>query len=86
MVPTTGWFTRSRATVSSLVLGVLVAPLALFVPADAASASPAPPPGVPDGLTKCTRAYAAWCGSLEVPLDRTGKTAGTVTIDFQYFP
>ncbi|HEX5017279.1 MAG TPA: alpha/beta fold hydrolase, partial [Actinomycetes bacterium] len=47
---------------------------------------PAPPPGVPDGLTKCTRAYAAWCGSLEVPLDRTGKTAGTVTIDFQYFP
>ena len=51
-----------------------------------ASAAPTPVPGVPAGLKKCTMASEAYCGSVVVPLDRTGATPGTITIRFEYYP
>ena len=51
-----------------------------------AVATPSPPPGVPAGLKKCTMASEAYCGSVVVPLDRTGATVGTITIRFEYYP
>ncbi len=63
--------------------------LALSVTAGAAvtaTAVPPLPPGVPAGLTKCTMASEAYCGSVVVPLDRTGSTPGTITISFEYYP
>jgi pimeloyl-ACP methyl ester carboxylesterase len=77
--------TRSRRTVAALIAVLIVASGAVALSTTAA-ASPAPPPGVPAGLEKCTQALLAWCGELEVPLDRTGRTLGTTTVRFQYYP
>src|SRR4051794_2280129 len=33
---------------------------------------------------RCPDDPAAWCGTLKVPLDRTGKLAGTIPIKFAY--
>jgi pimeloyl-ACP methyl ester carboxylesterase len=79
-------FTRAGATFSALILGTAALVAAVTGPVGAASASPSPPAGVPDELQKCTQALGAWCGSLEVPLDRTGVTPGTTTVRFQYYP
>ena len=43
-------------------------------------------PWVPSGLAKCTQITDAYCGRLEVPLDRTGTTPGTTTVTFWYYP
>ncbi|HYI74469.1 MAG TPA: alpha/beta fold hydrolase [Gaiellaceae bacterium] len=60
---------------------------ALAVVSGAASAgNPQPAPGVPPGLTKCTHAPGAWCGTVFVPLDRTGVVVGTTPIRFEYYP
>jgi pimeloyl-ACP methyl ester carboxylesterase len=77
---------RTRATIAVSILGATALAAALLGPVGSASASPAPPPGVPAGLEKCTQALAAWCGSLDVPLDRSGRTPGTTTVRFQYYP
>ena len=69
------------ATSCALLVG-----LAAVLPSSPALAGKQPPIGIPTGLTKCTQALAAYCGEIEVPLDRTGRTAGTTTIRFQYYP
>ena len=79
-------FTRSHRSLAALIAVLLAAPLALVAPVSSAAGSPAPPPGVPAGLSKCTRALDAWCGAIKVPLDRTGRTPGTTTVRFQYYP
>lgn len=48
--------------------------------------SPAAVPVIPDGLKKCAQIAGAYCGSLVVPLDRTGATPGTVEIGFEWYP
>jgi pimeloyl-ACP methyl ester carboxylesterase len=79
-------FTRSRGTISALILGIAALALAFVTVPGPAEASPQPPKGVPAGLSKCTQALQAWCGELEVPLDRSGRTPGTTTVRFQYYP
>src|SRR5262245_31580373 len=86
MVAKNDAFTRSRATFAAVIVGAVGLTLAVVGPTSPAAASPTPPAGIPDGLTKCTQALQAWCGRLEVPLDRSGKTPGTITIGFQYYP
>jgi pimeloyl-ACP methyl ester carboxylesterase len=59
---------------------------ALVVVGGAASAgSQQPAPGVPAGLKKC-KDVEAWCGSILVPLDRSGQIKGTTKIGFEYYP
>ena len=59
---------------------------ALVVAGGAASAgAQQPAPGVPAGLKKC-KDVEAWCGSILVPLDRTGQVKGTTKIGFEYYP
>ena len=48
--------------------------------------NPQPAPGVPAGLTGCTHAPGAWCGTVVVPLDRSGHVAGTTPVRFEYYP
>ncbi len=78
--------TRSRRTVAALIAVVAVASGVAAIASTPATASPTTAPGVPARLEKCTRALLAWCGELEVPLDRTGRTPGTTTVRFQYYP
>ena len=52
----------------------------------AATAAPPSDPAVPAGLKRCTAASEAYCGSVVVPLDRTGATPGTISIAFSYYP
>ena len=49
------------------------------------SGNPQPAPGVPPGLTKCTHAPGAWCGTVLVPLDRSGRVSGTTAVRFEYY-
>ena len=51
-----------------------------------ATAAPPSDPAVPTGLKRCTAASEAYCGSVVVPLDRTGATPGTISIAFEYYP
>jgi pimeloyl-ACP methyl ester carboxylesterase len=61
--------------------------VALVVVSGAASAgNPQPAPGVPAGLTRCTHAPGAWCGTVVVPLDRSGHVSGTTPVRFEYYP
>jgi hypothetical protein len=62
-----------RRTWLVLVLSATVlSAAAIAVPPATAAASPAP--GVPAGLKKRTMASEAYCGSVVMPLDRTGAT------------
>ena len=71
-----------RALVAlAFLLASLVAPA---VPP--ATATPPSDPAVPAGLKRCTAASEAYCGSVVVPLDRTGATPGTISIAFEYYP
>ena len=70
-----------RRTWLVLVLSATLLSAAAAVPPAAAAPSA---PGVPAGLKKCTMSSEAWCGSVVVPLDRTGATPGTITISFEY--
>ena len=47
--------------------------------------TPARPRG-PAGLQRCSADSEAYCGSVEVPLDRTGATPGSLSIAFRYYP
>ena len=68
-------FTRSRGTIlPHSSSGSCAGTWRSSHPPAPAAASPQPPSGVPAGLTKCTQALPAWCGQIEVPLDRTGRT------------
>ena len=60
--------------------------VALVAVSAAASGNPQPAPGVPPGLTKCTHAPGAWCGSVLVTLDRSGRVSGTTPVRFEYYP
>jgi len=71
-----------RRTAISLLLAVTAMPLFALAPVAAAPAIP----GVPDGLKKCAMGAEAYCGSVVVPLDRTGATPGTLEIHFEYYP
>ena len=65
----------------------MAAVAALVAVSGAGSAgNPQPAPGVPPGLTKCTHAPGAWCGTVLVPLDRSGRVAGTTAVRFEYYP
>ena len=79
-------FNRSSGTLSALILGITALALAFVTLPGQAAASPQPPNGVPAGLEKCTQALQAWCGELDVPLDRSGGTPGTTTVRFQCYP
>lgn len=74
---------RMRTTLTTLI-AVLGLTLTLL-PATTAGADPRPDRGIPPGLTKCHHPPHALCGTIEVPLDRTGHTSGTVTIGFEYY-
>lgn len=79
---------RRRAVVALLAL--LLATGLLPVVAQAAPAQLAATRAAGDPvaqLAHCQRAgVPARCGSIRVPLDRTGATAGRVTIGFEYYP
>ena len=69
-------------------LGFVVAAFVALVAVSGAASSgnPQPAPGVPPGLTRCTHAPGAWCGTVVVPLDRSGRVAGTTPVRFEYYP
>lgn len=66
--------------VATAILAALV-----VVGGAASSASQQPASGVPAGLKKC-KDVEAWCGSIIVPLDRSGQVKGTTKIGFEYYP
>jgi pimeloyl-ACP methyl ester carboxylesterase len=37
-------------------------------------------------LTFCNGVYGGYCGSIDRPIDPTGKVAGTITVGFEYYP
>jgi pimeloyl-ACP methyl ester carboxylesterase len=58
----------------------------VLVSAAPSAGNPQPAPGVPAGLTRCTHAPGAWCGTVFVPLDRSGLVPGTTPVRFEYYP
>ena len=58
----------------------------LATPAIPVAAAPSLDPGVPAGLRQCSADSEAYCGSVDVPLDRTGATPGSLSIAFRYYP
>ncbi len=66
--------------------------LALFIlllAAPSARAADAPAPTLKVGsltLTFCNREYTGYCGSITVPLDRSGIYPGTLTVGFEFYP
>jgi pimeloyl-ACP methyl ester carboxylesterase len=63
--------------------------LVQLLTAPAAWAAIAPPPAIVVGaltLTYCNREYTGYCGSITVPLDRSGVYPGTLTVGFEFYP
>jgi pimeloyl-ACP methyl ester carboxylesterase len=63
--------------------------LVLLLAAPSALAASAPPPTIKVGsltLTFCNREYTGYCGSITVPLDRSGRYPGTLTVGFEFYP
>ena len=72
--------------VGRLVLAATALVALVAVTGAASGGNPQPAPGVPPGLTKCTHAPGAWCGTVFVPLDRSGTVTGTTPVRFEYYP
>jgi pimeloyl-ACP methyl ester carboxylesterase len=72
--------------VGRLVLATTTLVALVVVSGAAAGGNPQPAPGVPRGLTKCTHAPGAWCGTVFVPLDRSGVVPGATPVRFEYYP
>ena len=58
-----------------ILTALLVLAATLATPAIPVAALPQPDPAVPAGLHRCSADSEAYCGSVEVPLDRTGAHA-----------
>ena len=69
-----------------ILTALLVLAATLATPAIPVAALPQPDPAVPAGLHRCSADSEAYCGSVEVPLDRTGRTPGSLSIAFRYYP
>jgi pimeloyl-ACP methyl ester carboxylesterase len=69
-----------------ILTALLVLAATLAAPAIPVVAAPPLDPGVPAGLQRCSADSEAYCGSVDVPLDRTGRTPGSLSIAFRYYP
>ena len=69
-----------------ILTALLVLAATLATPAIPVAAAPPLDPGVPAGLRRCSADSEAYCGSVDVPLDRTGATPGSLSIAFRYYP
>ena len=72
-----------------LVSAVLLAWAMLFGLAPGTGASPAEDDGLTVGqlrLQPCEDLAGAWCGNLRVPLDRANSAAGTIGMNFEWYP
>jgi hypothetical protein len=65
-------------------LGFAAAPLVALVAVSGAVSAGNPQPA--PGMTRCTHAPGAWCGTVIVPLDRSGRVSGTTPVRFEYYP
>jgi pimeloyl-ACP methyl ester carboxylesterase len=62
---------------------------ALMLDAHATFAASPPPPTITVGsltLQYCNAEYDGYCGSITVPLDRSGTYPGTLTVGFEFYP
>ena len=69
-----------------ILTALLVLAATLATPAIPVAALPQPDPPVPAGLHRCSADSEAYCGSVEVPLDRTGRAPDSLSIAFRYYP
>ncbi len=72
----------SRLTLRARVIAGLVLALA----ASSALALPATLTVGSLTLTFCNSDYGGYCGSIERPIDPSGKVAGTIPVGFEYYP
>jgi pimeloyl-ACP methyl ester carboxylesterase len=72
-----------------LVSALLLAAAMVFGLAPGTGASPAQDDGLTVGqlrLQPCEDLAEAWCGNLRVPFDRANPAAGTIGINFEWYP
>src|SRR3954470_10214797 len=79
---------RAVATVGDMTAQRITGLLAAFAAAAVAAAGggAVPPPGAPAGFHRCDTTSGALCGTVVVPLDRSGATSGSVRLHVEELP